>query len=40
MGRVLTQTFGVAGAVIERDNNFLLVKEAYGTDKGKIIGKS
>ncbi|MGM0628856.1 MAG: NUDIX domain-containing protein [Patescibacteria group bacterium] len=36
MKRVLTQTFGVAGAIIEREGKFLLVKEAHsGSDKGK-----
>ena len=36
MNRVLTQTFGVAGAVIEREGKFLLVKEAHGgPDRGK-----
>lgn len=36
MNRILTQTFGVAGAVIEREGSFLLVKEAHeGLDQGK-----
>ncbi len=37
MNRVFTQTFGVAGALIERDGKFLLVKEAQSdeADAGK-----
>lgn len=36
MERVLTQTFGVVGAIIEREGKFLLVKEADpGPDQGK-----
>jgi ADP-ribose pyrophosphatase YjhB (NUDIX family) len=31
--RVYTQTFGVAGAIIERDGKILLVKEAMDTNK-------
>lgn len=34
--RVFTQTFGVVGAIIERDGKILLVKEAKGYDKGKL----
>lgn len=34
--RVFTQTFGVVGAIIEKDGKILLVKEAKATsDKGK-----
>ncbi len=33
--RVFSQTFGVVGAIIEKDGKILLVKEAHGTDKGK-----
>jgi len=36
MERVFTQTFGVVGAIIERDGKIILVKEAKGVqDKGK-----
>ena len=33
--RVLTQTFAVVGAIIEKDEKILLVKEAGTRDKGK-----
>lgn len=33
--RVFSQTFGVVGAIIEKDGKFLLVKEEGTTDKGK-----
>lgn len=34
--RVFTQTFGVAGAIIEKDGRILLVKEGFkGPDSGK-----
>jgi ADP-ribose pyrophosphatase YjhB (NUDIX family) len=33
MKRVYTQTFGVAGAIIERNGKILLVKEAMNTNK-------
>ncbi len=33
MKRVYTQTFGVAGAIIEKDGKILLVKEAMSTNK-------
>ena len=35
--RVFSQTFGVVGAIIEKDGKFLLVKEAHAAtmDKGK-----
>ncbi|MFP4022650.1 MAG: NUDIX domain-containing protein, partial [Candidatus Paceibacterota bacterium] len=36
MERVLTQTFGVVGAIIEKEGEFLLVKETEaGPDQGK-----
>lgn len=35
MERVFTQTFGVVGAIIEKDGKILLVKEAGTDDKGK-----
>ena len=36
MERIFTQTFGVVGAIIEKDGKIILVKEAKeGTDKGK-----
>lgn len=37
MQRVFTQTFGVVGAILERDGKFLLVREAWkkGPDHGK-----
>jgi len=35
MPRVLTQTFGVVGALIERDGKILLVKETTEKDKNK-----
>ncbi len=35
MERVFTQTFGVVGAIIEKDGKILLVKEAGTLDKGK-----
>lgn len=36
MVRVISQTFGVAGAILERDGKILLVKEAkVGKDNGK-----
>jgi len=35
MKRVFTQTFGVVGAILERDGKILLVKEAQGVDYGK-----
>ncbi|MBX4187449.1 MAG: NUDIX domain-containing protein [Candidatus Doudnabacteria bacterium] len=34
--RVYTQTFGVVGAILEKDGKFLLIKEAHaGIDTGK-----
>ena len=34
--RVFTQTFGVVGAILEREGKFLLIKEAHaGIDTGK-----
>jgi ADP-ribose pyrophosphatase YjhB (NUDIX family) len=35
MKRVFTQTFGVVGAILERDGKILLVKEAQKIDHGK-----
>ncbi len=35
MARIFTQTFGVAGGIIERDGKFVLVREAQGIEKGK-----
>lgn len=35
MKRVFSQTFGVVGALLEKDGKILLVKEALGDDKGK-----
>lgn len=35
MKRVFTQSFGVAGGIIERDGKFVLVREAQGIEKGK-----
>jgi ADP-ribose pyrophosphatase YjhB (NUDIX family) len=35
MERVFTQTFGVVGAIIEKDGKILLIKEADGPDVGK-----
>src|SRR4030042_6816040 len=35
MVRVYTQTFGVVGAILERNGKILLVKEAQGRGKGK-----
>ena len=35
MTRILTQTFGVVGAIIERDGKILLVRETKETDKSK-----
>lgn len=33
--RVFTQTFGVVGAILERDGKILLIKESGTSDKGK-----
>ena len=33
--RIFTQTFGVVGAIIEKDGKILLVKESGGSDGGK-----
>jgi 8-oxo-dGTP pyrophosphatase MutT (NUDIX family) len=35
MQRVYTQTFGVVGAILERDGKILLIKESGTSDKGK-----
>ena len=35
MERVFTQTFGVVGAILEKDGKFLLVKEIKPTAKDK-----
>ncbi|MFH0948935.1 MAG: NUDIX domain-containing protein [Candidatus Aenigmatarchaeota archaeon] len=35
MKRVFSQTFGVVGAIIEKNGKILLVKEAGGTERGK-----
>jgi phosphatase NudJ len=33
--RVFTQTFGVVGAILEKDGKILLIKESGGRDQGK-----